>query len=386
VSPATIFVASETFATHPTAAMPADRTRRVKVVSFLPRVRAVDEAHAKWKCPGGLAMTRSKIRRYIRHGMLPQLAVFEAVARLGSYTRAAEELYMAQPTVSIHMKKLTEAVGFTLIEQTGRKLLLTEAGRELSAACRDIFDRLVETEDRIAALRALDQGRLRIAASSAGKYFIPRLLGRFCARHPKVQVALHIDNWQGMRTRMQDNTDDLYVLSTLPKDVELTHYPVLPNPIEIFARSDHPLAQRGTTSVARLAEEHFILREPGSATRRLTEEWFAAQGLQPRVRMELGSDETIKQAVLGGLGVAMMSRCVVGLDQHNPDLCALKVPGFPVMKQWLIAHPSGRQLSQVASAFLDYVRANDGTDILAHLEDAHIAQHGALAIADRMVK
>jgi len=331
-------------------------------------------------------MPRSKIRRYIRHGMLPQLAVFEAVSRLGSYTRAAEELFMAQPTVSIHMKKLTEAVGFILIEQTGKKLLLTEAGRELAAACRDIFERLSETEDRIAALRALDQGRLRIAVSSAGKYFIPRLLGKFCARHPKVQVALHVDNWQGMRTRMQDNADDLYVLSTLPRDMDLAHFPVLPNPIEIFARTDHPLAGIRAISLERLAQEHFILREPGSATRRMTEELFGAQGLHPRVRMELGNDETIKQAVLGGLGIAMLSRCVVGLDQHNPNLCALDVPGLPVMKQWLIAHPNGRQLPQVAGAFLDYVRANAGTDILAHLEDAHIAQHGALAIADRMVR
>lgn len=331
-------------------------------------------------------MTRTRIHRYMRHGMMPQLAVFEAVGRLGSYTRAAEEQFMAQPTVSIHMKKLSETLGLTLIEQVGKKLVLTEAGREVLGACRDIFARLGEMEDTLAGLRDLDHGRLRIAVSSAGKYFIPRLLGRFCGRHPRIEVSMHVDNWRGIRARMQEFTDDLYVISTLPQDFELKVYPVLPNPIEIFAPADHPLAHVRHIPIERLADEPFILRETGSATRNIAQEFFSRHEITPRVRMELASNEAIKQAVIAGLGIAILSRYVVGLDIHNPELCSLDVEGFPVMQQWYVAHSPGRQLPQVASAFLDYVRANANADILARLEDTHASQSGASAVAGKLVR
>ena len=163
-------------------------------------------------------MTRSRIRRYIRHGMLPQLAVFEAVCRLGSYTRAAEALCIAQPTVSTQMKKLADTLGTPLVQQNGKRLDITAAGRELAAACADIFQRLEQVEERLAALGNIDQGRLRIACSSAGKYVLPRLLGTFCDRHPNVEVSLHVDNWRGLRTRILHGEDDLYLLSDLPPE------------------------------------------------------------------------------------------------------------------------------------------------------------------------
>jgi DNA-binding transcriptional LysR family regulator len=164
-------------------------------------------------------MPRSRIRRYLRHGMLPQLAVFEAVCRLGSYTRAAEELCIAQPTVSTQMKKLADTLGVPLVESNGKRFAMTDAGRELAAACQDIFLRLERVEERLVALRGLERGRLRVAASSAAKEFMTRLLGRFCARYPTIEVSLHIDNWQGMRTRLRENEDDLYVLLTVPSVV-----------------------------------------------------------------------------------------------------------------------------------------------------------------------
>jgi DNA-binding transcriptional LysR family regulator len=322
----------------------------------------------------------------MRHGMMPQLAVFEAVGRLGSFTRAAEELFMAQPTVSIHIKKLSETLGLTLIEQVGKKLVLTEAGRELSQACQDIFGRLSTMEDKLAGLRDLDHGRLRIAVSSAGKYFVPRLLGGFCARHPNIEVAMHVDNWTGIRARMQEFADDLYILSMVPQSVELKAYPVLPNPIEVFAPANHPLAKARNIAFAQLADEPFILRESGSATRRITQELFAKYDITPRVRLELASNEAIKQAVIAGLGIALLSRYIVGLDIHNPGLCTLDVQNFPVMQQWFVVHPAGKQLPQVASAFLDHIRANADTDVLSHLEDTHSSQGGASALAAKMAR
>jgi len=309
-------------------------------------------------------MAGTRIRRYLRHGLLPQLAVFEAVSRLGSYTRAAEELFVAQPTVSIQMKKLSETLGVPLFEQSGKRPILTDAGRELAAACHDIFGRLEQVEERLLGLRDLDHGRLRIAASSFGKYFIPRLLGEFCNRHPKIEVSMHIDNWRGIRQRIQENADDLYVVSNLPPEPELTAYPLLVDPIEVFAPANHPLAAERKIAFARLADEPFLLRETGSATRRIAQELCAQNGVTPRVRMELASDEAVKQSVIAGLGIALLPRRIVNSGSDESQVCVLDVEGFPVVRQWYISHQRGKQLPKVASAFLDFARANADAELL----------------------
>ena len=304
-------------------------------------------------------MPRSRIRRYLRHGMLPQLAVFEAVCRLGSYTRAAEELCIAQPTVSTQMKKLADTLGVPLVESNGKRFAMTDAGRELAAACQDIFLRLERVEERLVALRGLERGRLRVGASSAAKEFMTRLLGRFCARYPTIEVSLHIDNWQGMRTRLRENEDDLYVLLTVPEEPELLTYPFRAHRIELYASVQHRLAGIRALDPMQLAAEPFLLREPGSATRRIAEELCAGWGIAPRVRMELSSNEAIKQALLDGLGVAFLSHDIAG---EEPGLRALDVVGLPVKQAWLIAHPKTRPLSQIGAAFLEYVLGQASED------------------------
>lgn len=303
-------------------------------------------------------MPKSRIRRYIRHGMLPQLAVFEAISRLGSYTRAAEELHLAQPTVSTQMKKLTDALGVPLLEHSARRVEMTEAGRELAAACADIFDRLERVEERLIALREPDRGCLRVAGSSASRYFLPRLLSRFCERHPNIEVRLHLDNWRGMQNRIRQGEDELYVLSNLPQEHGLVAYPVLPHAIGLYAPSGHPLCERRAIAPAELRGESFILREPGSATRRLADELCARWGIVPRVRMELAANEAIKQAIQDGLGIGLLSNHLVGKDPAQEGLCALAVEDLPVVQHWLIAHARARALPQVARAFLDFVRAD----------------------------
>ncbi|MCC6531185.1 MAG: LysR family transcriptional regulator [Burkholderiales bacterium] len=310
-------------------------------------------------------MPSLRIRRYLRHGLLPQLAVFEAVARLGSYTRAAEELFVAQPTVSIQMKKLSDTLGVALFEQTGKKPVLTDAGRELAQACTDIFQRLEQVEERLVGLRDLDYGRLRIATSSFGKYFIPRLLARFCARYPNIEVSMHIDNWRGIRQRMQENADDLYVVSTLPQDCDLAAYPLLSNPIEVYAPAGHRLRGQRSLGLEALADEQFLLREPGSAMRRIAQELCERHGLTPRVRMELASDEAIKQAVMAGLGIALLPRHIADLAKDGDQLGVLDVRGFPVMREWFLAHQQGKQLPRAASAFVEFARAHAGSELLS---------------------
>jgi DNA-binding transcriptional LysR family regulator len=319
-------------------------------------------------------MPQTRIRRYLRHGMMPQLAVFEAVARLGSFTRAADELFMAQPTVSIQIKKLTETLGVQLIEMTGKKLRLTAAGRELAVTCSDIFRRFSALDDRLTSLRELGHGALRLAVSSAAKYFVPHLLGAFCQRHPSIEVSMHVDNARGIRSRIPELMDDLYVLSSLPENADLVAHAILPNPVEIVARADHPLAGMRAMSFAQLAGEPFILREPGSATRHIALEYCMRHGVTPRVRLELACNEAIKQAVLAGLGIAFLPRAVIGAHDGNSMLCTLDVNGLPLEREWYVAHARACALSPVASAFLDFVRANVGHRVQPYHESGPAAQ------------
>jgi DNA-binding transcriptional LysR family regulator len=299
-------------------------------------------------------MPANRIRRFLRHGLLPQLAVFQTVARLGSFTRAADELFIAQPTVSIQMKKLSETLGVPLFEQSGKKPILTDAGRELAAACKDIFERLERIEERLTGLRDLEHGRLRIASTSFGKYFVPRLLARFCEQHPNIEVGLHIDNLRSLRQRIQDKSDDLYVMSALPQDLELVAHPVLETPIRVYAPAGHPLAQQRRIAFADLAQEHFLLREAGASTRRIVQARSEAHDIGLRVRMELGSDEAVKQSVMAGLGIALLPQTLVDAEGGNA-LCPLDVEGFPVMQTWHLAYERDKTLPKVATAFIEFV-------------------------------
>ncbi|MFN7087432.1 MAG: LysR substrate-binding domain-containing protein [Burkholderiales bacterium] len=313
-------------------------------------------------------MPRSKIRRYLKHGTLPQLSVFEAVARLGSYTRAGEELYMAQPTVSVQIRKLTETVGLPLFEQVGKRVCLTDAGRELYAACHGIFDKLIALEERYADLRGLQSGRLSLAVSTTGKYFAPRLLAVFAQQHPGIEIALHIHNREKLLERMAENLDDLYIFTNPPPEAEAMRQTIMPNPMAVFARRDHPLAGQKHISFARFAQEPFLMREPGSGTRLIIQEIFETHGKKPQIRMELSTNEAIKQAILAGLGVSILSRYTLGFDAEHDHLVTLDVEGFPILRHWYFVYPIGKQLSVVAQAFMDFVRGQ-----AAHLLREHFA-------------
>jgi DNA-binding transcriptional LysR family regulator len=301
-------------------------------------------------------MPQSSIRRYLKHGTLPQLSVFEAVARLGSYTRAAEELHMAQPTVSVQIRKLTETTGLPLLEQIGKRIHVTESGRELLGACREIFQVLANIEDRFASIRGLETGRLRLAVSTTGSHFASRMLAAFVQQYPGIDVALQIHQRQTLLARIADNADDLYIFATPPKNGEVVVQQIMPNPMVVFARADHPLANERGITLERLAREPFLIREPGSGTRMAAQEIFAQHGLQPKLRMELSSNEAIKQAILAGLGVSILSQYTLGPDHENKQLVALDVEGFPLERHWYFVYPVGKNLPMAAQAFMDFTR------------------------------
>lgn len=304
-------------------------------------------------------MRHPNLRRYIKHGTLHQLAVFEAVARLGSFTRAGQELHMAQPTVSVQVKKLAATVGLALFEQSGRKVRLTEAGRELYALCQDIFDRILEVEGRLASLRTRSGAKLRIAVSTTGKYFAPRLIGKFWEAHPGVEVSLSVMSRQHLLHRLEAELDDLYVMSDPPEALAAVVHTLMPNPLYVYARDDHPLAGRRGLALADLAREPLLLREPGSGTRIACDDIFARNGMMPSARLELDSNEAIKQAIVAGLGIAILSRHAVALETRKGHVVQLDVQGFPVVRHWYLVHPETRPLAPGAQLFVEHALRPD---------------------------
>ena len=300
------------------------------------------------------------IGRYLKHGTLPQLRVFDASVRLGCFARAAEELHMAPPTVSVQIRKLTETVGAPLFEQVGRRIYLTETGRRLHASCEDVFRALADFEATLGDLRGLEAGRLRIAASTTARHFLPRLLGAFVQQHPAIETALQIHNRAGLLERLGRNEDDLYLFADAPRDRELVVQTVLANPLVVFAPAGHALAASQRILLARLAAEPFLVREPGSGTRAAALAAFASRGLAPRIRMELGSNEAIREAILAGAGVAVLPRHLLGAQPEPPGLVCLDVEGFPLESVLQFAWPVGKRLAPAARAFLDFARSQAG--------------------------
>ena len=312
-------------------------------------------------------MPQSAIRRYLKHGTLPQLSVFEAVARLGSFTKASEELFMAQPTVSVQMKKLSETIGLPLIEQVGKRVQLTDAGRVLHEGCLDLFKALARVEQNLADLRGLETGRLQLAVSTTAEYFMPRILAEFVKHHPKIEVSLQILNRSALIDRMSRNLDDLYVFGGAPEGDDVVSHPILPNPIVALAHAEHPLAREKNIPFARFAEEPFLMRETGSGSRLTASELFTKHGIEPRVRMELSNNEAIKQAIIAGLGVSIMSRYALGLDVPHEQLAVLDVQGFPIDPGWAFVHPAGKQLSLVAQSFMELTLREARSLVFDHL-------------------
>ncbi|MFB2920111.1 MULTISPECIES: LysR family transcriptional regulator [Aerosakkonema] len=312
----------------------------------------------------------------MKHTTLHQLKVFEAAARHSSFTRAAEELFLTQPTVSMQVKQLAKAVGLPLFEQIGKRLYLTDAGRELLATCRDIFDRLAQFEMTIADLKGVKAGQLRLAVITTAKYVVPRLLGPFCQRYPGIDVSLQVTNHEIILERFSQNQDDLYIISQPPENFEGLMHPFLENPLVVLAPSNHPLAQQKNIPLESLSGEPFIMREPGSGTRQAVQKLFEQRGISVKVKVELGSNEAIKQAIAGGLGISVLSSHTVALEGTTSHLTILDVEGFPIERYWYVAYPSGKQLSVVARTFFDYL-LKEGKQILEETASHSITGFGS---------
>jgi LysR family transcriptional regulator, low CO2-responsive transcriptional regulator len=305
----------------------------------------------------------------IRHATLRQLQVFEAIVRLGSFTQAAEELFLTQPTVSIQIKKLSDAVGMPLFEQIGRKVFPTEVGHELYDTCREILGSLTNLEMKLADLHGLKRGRLRLAVITTAQYLAPSILGQFARKYPHVELSLEVSNYDRVLARLANNDDDLYIIGHVPDQLtDVAVYPFAPNPLVVMARRDHPLVGKRNIPIQRLAREYFLMREPGSGIREATLKLFEQHGMQPKIRMDLGSNEAIKQAVIGGLGIAVLSLHTLSAEGTCGPIALLDVAEFPILRQWHIVHPRRKVLSIIAKTFLEFA-IQDEARVRAHIDE-----------------
>lgn len=307
-------------------------------------------------------MDKILIPRLARRISLRQLQVFESVGRLRSFTKAADEMHLTQPTVSMQIRKLEDDIGLALTEITGKKVSLTEAGNELLFTARDMLESLGRFEMIIDDQKGLRTGNLSLAVVSTANYFAPRLLGNFCQAYPGIKVSLEVANRQQILHRMNNNMDDLYLIGKPPESSEFEFRPYLSNPMVVLASVDHKLCRRKNISIAELADEFFIMRESGSGTRIAAEEYFAKHGKKMKIRMELGNNESIKQGISSGLGLAVLSLHTLTPGDAK-ELTVLNVDGFPVSWQWYVGHPKGKRLSVLAKTFIDYMY-KEGPDLL----------------------
>lgn len=292
----------------------------------------------------------------IRHTTLRQFQIFEAIVRLGSFTRAAEELFLTQPTVSMQTKKLSDSIGLPLLEQVGRRVQPTEAGRALYISVRTIFQTLSNVEMAVSDLKGVRRGRLRLGVVTTAKYIAPRLMGGFSDEYPGVELALKVSNRERVVDRMLNGVDDLYIMGQVPSDLtDIESHPFAPNPLVVIAPQQHPwVGRKEPVTIEELAEHPLILRETGSGIRDTVLRLFEEKGLRPNVRMEMGSNEAIKHAVVAGLGVSIISLHTITLEGPKGPVAIVDVEQFPIMKQWFIAYPKSKDLSLVAKTFLDY--------------------------------
>ncbi len=293
------------------------------------------------------------------HVTLRQLRIFEAVARHGSISRAAAALHLTQPAVSMQMKQLEEQVGLPLVEQVGKRLFLTEVGTELLQHARGISARMIDMGAAMADFRDLERGRLRLSVVSTANYFLPTILADFTRRHPGVRVSLQVANREAVLTALAENNTDLAITGRPPDDPDIVAQHFMDNPLVVIAPPGHPLVGGSPVPLQRLAQETLVVREPGSGTRAALERHFAAHGLEVRPGCELGTNEALKQAVRAGLGLGMVSMQTIELELAAGCLVVLPVEGFPIVRQWYVAHRAHKRLSAASQIFRSMLLALD---------------------------
>jgi DNA-binding transcriptional LysR family regulator len=284
-----------------------------------------------------------------------QLRLFQALAEKGSVSAAAKAMHVTQPTASMQLKEISAAVGLPLYEVIGKKVFLTDTGHALAATAREVTQSLESFEQLAHATKGVAKGRLRIAVVSTAKYFMPRLIGSFCKRHPSIDVSLEILNRDGVLERLRQNADDLYIMSMPPDDMVLVDEVLMPNPIVVIAASKETLAKQKKVTLSDLKDHRFIMRELGSGTRMAADQYFRKKKFRADIRLELGSNEAVKESVAGGLGIGVISLYALHGNQKENGVSVIDIDEFPLKSSWHLVHLAAKNLSPIALAFKAHI-------------------------------
>ena len=292
-----------------------------------------------------------------------QLELFESVARNSSFTRAAEESYLTQPAVSTQIKQLEDEVGTPLFERLGKKIYLTEAGREMYEFSRSIAQKFSDVSNALDEMKGIKRGHLNISATSTAKYFAPYLLAAFCKQYSGITVNLDVTNRETLLHQLANNIPDMAIMGNPPEGMDLVASSFMSNPLVVIAPLDHPLAHGGRIPLQKLLKESFIVREQGSGTRNAIQKFLGQHSLTMSTTMEMSGNEAIKHAVMAGLGLSIVSIHTLEMELTLKRLAVLNVEGFPVLKDWHVVHRSGKRFSAAAQAFKEFV-LNEGATLI----------------------
>jgi DNA-binding transcriptional LysR family regulator len=305
-------------------------------------------------------------RLHAHIGTFRQLEILLALHDGGSVKAAAEILFLTQPTVSMQLKKLSEAIGMPLYEQLGRKLHFTDAGLATVKTARDILNSCEQLDMELSDLRGLKSGTLRLAVVTTAKYFIPHLIGPFCKRYPGVDIQFTVGNRQQIVERISQGNDDFYVFSHPPENADIQMIEFLPNNLVAIAAQDHPLADRKRVSLDEICQQDFLIRETGSGTRYAIETFFKEYDKQPNIRMTIESNEAIIHSIMEGLGISILSEHSLAFGEKY-GVRKLNVKELPIQTQWSFVWLSEKRLSPIANVFLSYVQTEGKEKLLKDL-------------------
>jgi len=289
------------------------------------------------------------------HFTLRQLQVFSAVARHLSHSRAADELHLSQPAVSMQIKQLEQSIGLPLFDQVGKQIHLTEAGHEMVIYSRNIAQQLEEMDAVFDEMKGMERGKLNISLVSTANYFMPKLLAKFIQLHPNIQVNLFVANRDAVIKQLVENVADLAITGQPPEGVEMVSESFMQNPLVVIAAPNHPLANVSNIQPEQLANETFLLREQGSGTRGVMERFFTSNHLAMPGSMEMHTNEAIKQSVQAGMGLSITSLHGIELKLETNRLVILDVANFPIMRHWHIVHRANKRLSIAGRAFKQFL-------------------------------
>lgn len=302
---------------------------------------------------------------FIRNLTLRQLQIFTSAASHVSFARTAEELHLTQPAVSMQIKQLEDTVGLPLFERRGRGLALTEAGEKLSHHAMRILGELRDAKETLEALKGANTGSITVGLISTAKYFAPKLLARYSEQFPAVDVRFLIGNRENLLKLLLDYGIDLAIMGRIPSDLDAVSEPLATHPHVIIAPASHPLRDARRFDMHELRKETFLLREQGSGTRTVAEEMFKHHIFQPRKTVTLGSNEAIKQAVMAGMGVSLLSLHTLLLELRTGEISVLDVDGTPIMRTWHIVHMAAKRLSPACATFRRFMLDNTASQLQA---------------------